>query len=120
MKSCIVAAAEKIVDWEKRRQPERFEESAEVLTPLIETKNEAHNRMLRTNSQAARKEFRQQQRTVNRAVDKAKEEWIRRVAMEGEAAVKDGRTRWESIRKVQQEDAAWVQTSQAKCGEERG
>ena len=30
---------------------------------------------------------------------KAREVWIRRVAMEGEAVVKDGRTRWESIKK---------------------
>ena len=44
----------------KRRQPEWLEKSAEVLTQLVEAKNEAHSKMLRTNSQAARKEFIQQ------------------------------------------------------------
>ena len=37
---------------------------------------------------------------MKRAVDKAREDWIRRVAMEGEVAVKDGKTRWECIRKL--------------------
>ena len=60
--------------------------------PLIEVKNEAYSRMLRTNSAAAKREFRKRQWMVKRAVDKAREDWIRRVAMEGEAAVKDGKT----------------------------
>ena len=50
---------------------------------------------------AAKREYRRQQRIVKRAVDKVKEEWIRRVAMEGEAAKKDGRARWDSIRRLQ-------------------
>ena len=39
---------------------------------------------------------------MKRAVDKAKEEWICRVAKEAEAAVKDRRIRWESVRRLQQ------------------
>ena len=39
------------------------------------------------------------------AVDKAKEDWICRVAREGEAAVKDRRARWDSIRRLQQAHA---------------
>ena len=42
---------------------------------------------------------------LKRAVDKARENWIKRVALEGEAAVKDGKTRWESIRRLQQAHA---------------
>ena len=69
---------------------------------LIEKKNKAHSRMLAVNSIAARKEFRHQQRNVKKAVDKAKEEWIRKVALGGEAAKKDGRTQWECISRLQQ------------------
>ncbi len=36
------------------------------------------------------------------AVDRPREDWIRRVAKEGEAAVKYVKTRWKSIRKLQQ------------------
>ena len=57
--------------------------------------------MLRSNSVTSRKEFRKQQRIFKLAVDKAKEEWIRRIASEGEKVKKDGRTRWDSIRKLQ-------------------
>ena len=42
---------------------------------------------------------------MKKAVDKAKEEWVCRVATEGEEAVKDGRTRWKCIRKLQQAHA---------------
>ena len=34
------------------------------------------------------------------AVDRAKEEWVKQIALEGEKS-KDGRTRWNSIRKLQ-------------------
>ena len=48
---------------------------------------------------AARKVFRRRQRIVQRAVDRAREEWITRVAREGEAAVKDGGSPLESYRR---------------------
>ena len=77
----------------KRKQPEWFVENAEELKPLIEKKNEAHERLIATNSAEAKREFRQRQRLVQRAVDRAWEDWIRRVAKEGEAAIgrEDGR-----------------------------
>ena len=65
----------------------------------------AHNRMLSLQSVAAKQDFRQQQRQVKKAVDRAKESWIRKVASEGEAARKDGRMRWGSIRSLQQAHA---------------
>ena len=46
------------------------------------------------------REFRKHQRKVEKAVDKAKELWICKVATEGEAAVKDGRVRWCCIRRL--------------------
>lgn len=42
---------------------------------------------------------------MKRAVDKAKEEWVCRVATQGEAATKDGQTRWKCIRRLQQAQA---------------
>ena len=57
--------------------------------------------MIKANSVASRKEFRKQQRIVKLAVDKGKEEWIKRIASEGEKAKKDGKTKWNRIRKRQ-------------------
>ena len=39
---------------------------------------------------------------VKKAVDRAKETWIRKVAKEGEAAKKDGKMRWDCIRRLKQ------------------
>ena len=105
VKSSIVAAAEETVGRGRRKQPEWFEENADFLTPLIAAKNEAHSAYLRSNTQAKKKEFRQHQRTVKKAIDKAKEEWVCQVATQGEAAAKDGRTRWVCIRRLQQAHA---------------
>ena len=57
--------------------------------------------MIQSSTIASHKEFRRHQRLVKVTMDRAKEEWIRRMAQEGEKAVKDGRTRWQSIRKLQ-------------------
>ena len=57
---------------------------------------------------------------VGRAVDKTREEWIRRVAMEGEVAVKDRKTLWESIRKLQQVHAGHRPSSPSAVRKEDG
>ena len=101
LKECIVSAAEETVGRGRRKHPEWFEESSDTLLPLIEAKNRAHQKMLQCNATTDRKEFRKHQRLVKRAVDKAKEDWICRVAKEAEVAVKDGRVRWERIRSLQ-------------------
>ena len=101
VKFSIMAAAEETVSRGRKKQPEWFEESAELLTPLIAAKNEAYAAYLRSNTQAKKKEFRRNQRTVKKAIDKAKEEWVRRVATQGEEAAKDGRARWMCIRRLQ-------------------
>ena len=101
LKSCIVKAAESTVGRARQKQPDWFIESTDILMPLLQTKNEAHERMLQNNSIMNRKEFRRQQRMVKEAVQSAKEKWILRVASEGEKAGKDGRTRWNCIKKLQ-------------------
>ena len=57
---------------------------------LIKAKDDAHLRMIQCNTSANQKEFRRHQKKVKVAVDNAKEEWICRIAKEGEAAKKDG------------------------------
>lgn len=113
VKSCIVSAAEEAIGRGKRRQPEWFEDNVGKLKSLTEMKNKAHSRMLSVNCAEARKEIRKQQRMVKKAVDTTRESWIRKVATEGEAAVKDGNTRWGCIRQLQQAYAG--QSNEAKC-----
>ena len=105
LKSSIVAAAEETLGRGRRKQPEWFADSSKFLVPLIEDKNKAHQVVLHSHTRANREEFRKRQRAVKKAVCKAKEDWICRVASEGEAAVKDGRARWDCIRRLQQTHA---------------
>ena len=74
----------------KKTQPDWFLESSKTLHPLMEAKNKAHNHMIQFNTIASRKEFQRQQKLVKEVVDKAKEDWVRKTAQEGEKAVKDG------------------------------
>ena len=62
----------------------------------------ALDKMLRTNLVGAKREFRWWQRRVKKAVDKARVDWILKVATEAQEAAQDGKTRWECIRKSQQ------------------
>ena len=93
LKHCIVTAAEETVGREKAKKREWFEECSECLVPLIVAKNEAHLKVLQSNTATDRKEFRKHQRIVKKAVEKAKKACLCRVAKEAEAAVKDGHTR---------------------------
>ena len=88
--------------------------------PLIVAKNEAHLKALQSNTAADRKEFRKHQRIVKKAVEKAKEDWICRVAKEAEAAVKDGRARWDSMRRLQQTHAGRRPTKPSAVFKEDG
>ena len=89
---CIVQVAKDVIGHGKQRQPEWFEDNIQTLTPLINAKNAAHNRMLNSNSAGARRAFRQSQWLVKKAVDEVKENCILSVAKEAEEAVKDGKT----------------------------
>jgi len=97
-----VQAAEESIGCGKKRQPE---DNVEKLTPLLDVKNAAHARFLGSYSADAQRAFRRAQRRVKKVIDKAKEDWILSVAKEAEAAVKDGKTHWECIRRLQQAHA---------------
>ena len=69
--------------------------------PLIEAKNKDHEKLLQSGSVSHCQEFRPQQRLVKSAVDNAKENWIQRVALESEKAVRDGRQDGSALEKSQ-------------------
>ena len=105
LKACVVAAAEESLGRVGKKQPEWFEANLVSLRPLIDAKDKARAKVLMSNTPANRRGFRQSQRAVKKVVCAAKESWICQVAKEGEAARKDGRIRWDSIRRLQRVDA---------------
>ena len=101
LKDCIMSCAEKCVGRSKRKQPDWFKDAIDVLTPLLADKQEAYNRFLCTQNSETKKEFRKCQRNVKKAVDEVKEKWIRNVIRDAELNNKDGKQKWQCIRKLQ-------------------
>ena len=101
LQSCIVNSAEDSIGRGYRSNPEWFEDSYSQLKPLIDEKNDAYQKFLQVGTRLRRKTFRNLQRMVQEAVVKAKEDWVNKVAAEGEAARRDGQVRWGSIHRLQ-------------------
>ena len=78
-KKCIVEAAEECLGRARKRQPDWFLYATDTLMLLVAAKRRAHCRFLHDHNTSSKKEFRQHQRTVKKAVDEAKEAWISRV-----------------------------------------
>ena len=72
-----------------------------MLKPLIEEKNQTRSRYLQVGTRSCKRTYRRLQRKVQKAITDAKSKWILKVATEGEEAVKDGKIRWDCIRKLQ-------------------
>ena len=60
-----------------------------TLMPLVKAKSKAYCRFLHDHTTSSKKEFRQNQRTLKKAVDEAKEACIGRVCKEGWEAEMD-------------------------------
>ena len=82
LKKNIMTAAEESLGMERKKQPNWFLEASDTLSPLLEAKNAAHMKMLKTNTTANQKAFQKHQRIVKKAVDVAKEEWVVRLTQD--------------------------------------
>ena len=72
-----------------------------MLTSLIEENNQARSRCLQVGTRSHKETYRRLQHKVQKAITDAKSKWIFKVATEGEEAVKDGKTKWDCIHKLQ-------------------
>ena len=100
MKSCIVEAAEESLGRSWKKQPDWLLESMDMVMPLIEANNAARRRLLQSNTQANRRDFRSHQREVKKAVDAAKKKWVCQIAQAAEKDSRRGRICWKSIKKL--------------------
>jgi len=96
LQSGIISSTEQCIGRGYRSNSEWFEDNADTLKPLIDIKNEALQKYLQRDTRSRKRFFHQCQQAVQKAVNKAKEEWIKKVASDAEAAVKDGKLRWKT------------------------
>ena len=82
MRTPLLVAAEEVVGYGGRVQPDWFQKSSGNLMPLIDVKNVCRQRMLQNNIPPLRRGFRKCQHAIKAVVDKARENWILKVANE--------------------------------------
>ena len=99
LRSGIISSAEECIGRGYRSNP--LEDNVHILKPLIDNKNEALQKCLQRDTRSRKHFFHQCQRAVQKAVNKAKEDWIQKVASDAEAAFKDGKVRWNNIHRLQ-------------------
>ena len=83
LQSCIVASAEESIGRGFHSNSEWFEDSYIQLKPLIDKNNDTHWKFLQVGT-----------RSPCSGWCRAKEDWVNKVAAEGEAAKRDGQARW--------------------------
>ena len=101
LKRCIMETAGESVGRARMKQLDWFSDTTDTLMPLVTAKRRAHCRFLQLQTTAAKRKFRKHQRIVKKAVDEAKEAWISGVIKEAVRARKDGKQRWNNIKKLQ-------------------
>ena len=85
-----MSTAEAVRGQGKKRQPDWFIQAADMLQPLLQAKQHAHNKMLHINIIVNRREFKRHRRIVKHSVDSVK---ICKVSEEAERSKTDGRSR---------------------------
>ena len=74
----LVGAAESVIGYESRRQPDWFKDNASVLKELIECRNMLFGRLLKSGSNGDRQKYVSQRRLAAGAVKQAKMAGCRR------------------------------------------
>ncbi len=104
IRDSIAGAAEDVLGWETRRQPDWFKESSLVLKGLAEKRNDLFGRWLRSGRNSDRQRYVAQRRKAAAAVKKAKNAWLQEKAREIEIGMLSGGSRrnvWSSLREIQ-------------------
>ena len=86
VRGCMQQAAEKLLGWETRRQPDWFQENITILQQLIQKRNALFARWLKTKHHSDRQRYMAQRREVACEVRRAKNAWFQQKEHEVEGA----------------------------------
>ena len=103
LQSALVTAAEKHLGTTKRRQPDWFADSQEVLSPLIDERRHAYNSWVQSGSPSDHAKFKKVRSKARAAVRCAKTRWLECLAAQAEASrtAHDGKKLWDAIKSIQ-------------------
>ena len=116
IRSALVEAAEEVLGHEKRQHPDWFQESSEILEPLLQRKNLLYTKRLCSGRAADHQKYLNILRDARRAVRNAKDTWFKKKADEAQEARFGGKRIWRSIRDIQRACHRELATSEMKKG----
>ena len=117
MRDGMMSAAESVLGWENRRQPDWFRDNITVLQQLITKRNKLFNQWLQTHHHSDRQRYVAQRRAVAKEVKRAKNTWFQQKAWEIERGIvkgTSGRGVWQGLREIQR-DRAGLQPVKSKA-----
>ena len=100
----MTKAAETVLGWEYRKQPDWFKENIFNLQEMMSTHNTSFARWLGTHNNSNRQRYLTQRRAVACKLRRAKNEWLQRKASEVERGMLkggSGKRAWQSLREIQ-------------------
>ena len=101
LSSALTEAAKTILGTEKRKKPDWFLDSAEIIEPLLSKRNQLYSRWLSTGLERDKKKFTDARRSARQAVRMAKNDWFKKKAEEAHTGRFSGKTVWKCIRDMQ-------------------
>ena len=101
LKRSLIEAALETLGSEQRRQPDWLRDSAEILEPLFQQRNNWYAKWLSSGSSGDKEKFARARRDARRAVRNAKNAWFLRKAQKAQRGRFEGKEVWQCIRDMQ-------------------
>ena len=96
-------AAQEVLGWDRRKQPDWFQHNHKYLEELIAKRNKHFKQWLNSGKSTDRREYVALRQDVAKAVKKAKNDWLQEKAKEIESGMQSGSSRrgvWNSLKDI--------------------
>ena len=101
VRSVFTQSAEVLLGRERRHQPDWFQESISTLQPVLQERNNLHNKWIATNDTRYLSQFKQAKMKARQSIREAKNSWFKQKATEAQRERFGGNKVWMCIRDMQ-------------------
>ena len=101
MRSSLLESADELLGYEKSRQPDLFQESADELRPQLQQRSNAYDRWLASGKEEDPTRFKVARNEARKSIREAKNSWFRAKAQEAEGERFGGKKVLKCIRDMQ-------------------
>ena len=101
MRSALLESADELLGYEKSRQPDWFQESADELRPQLQQRNNAYDRWLASEKEEDLTRFKVDRNEVRKSITEAKNSWFRARHRREKESILWGKKVWKCVRDMQ-------------------